>query len=684
MFNTLTMRLGCVLLALAGYATPASSVEVADRVRVEGLQTIDEASVKKWLAPQLTFVDSSGVSMAKADDLAFFLETALLDRGYRGAEVEWQVLGEGENGVISLKVSEGPTQGVRQFFVIGNEALEEAAIVELLTDTTRKRLGLKADAPVPYVESDLKSGRNKLEEFYSLLGYIEARVEMNTDTSQSGASVSITIEEGPRFLVGEVTLPEAPSEKLEEAFTSAQKDFSGQNYNEAILAKLRSRLREAAVDSGFYEAKVTVEEGNIRPLEDERIVEVVALLEWGEPVQVSGIRVNGNEKTEDEFFQQHFSGLVENPYSPNDTNRAVEELLQTGAFETIRTDPVKQEDGSFVLDVEVEEGYSRSLGIYAGFTNYEGPLGGFEFRNLNLFGSVRTFDAEIEFSKRGARGAINYTDPWFLNTAQRFSAGIFAQNRQEEGYEKFETGGNYELTKRFGRKEKNRFTFFGRASYTDVHDSDIAPQFLGDTDYFAHFVGISVAHDRRDNPNLPREGFIAQASASVATSGIGSEVEFFKATGKLGYYFPVGSHTLRLIARAGSIAPMGDTQEIPIDLRFFNGGPFTVRSFQERSLGARDPSSGYHIGGEFYTVFNFEYEIPISAFDGLSIVTFADAGNLLQDSDDASLDQMRYAVGSGLRYLTPIGPIRLEYGYNPDQQPGEPDGTMHLGFGFSY
>ncbi|MEM6916918.1 MAG: BamA/TamA family outer membrane protein, partial [Verrucomicrobiota bacterium] len=68
----------------------------------------------------------------------------------------------------------------------------------------------------------------------------------------------------------------------------------------------------------------------------------------------------------------------------------------------------------------------------------------------------------------------------------------------------------------------------------------------------------------------------------------------------------------------------------------------------------------------------------------LSLVTFADAGNLLQDSDDASLDDLRYAVGAGLRYLTPIGPIRLEYGYNPDQKPGEPDGTMHLGFGFSY
>ncbi len=672
------------LLFLAGALPVCALAELGTKVQIEGLQTIEVKTVEEWLAPQLKFIESSGVSMAKADDLAYFLETALLDRGYEGTQVDWRVDGEGENGVISLKVSEGQSKGVRQFLVSGNEALEDNAVIELLTETTRKRLDLKPLDPVPFVPSDVEAGRKKLIGFYALLGHVEAAIEVNAGESQSGTTVAVTIDEGAHFVFGELVLPEAPTTRLKEAFAKTRKDFTGKNYNPAAAANIQSRLRSAAVDAGYYEASVTVEPGEIAITDDRRVIEVVALFEWGDPVEVSAIRVNGNEKTDDEFFERHFEGLVENPYSPNDTNKAVEELLQTGAFETVRTDPVKQEDGSFVLDVEVEEGYSRTLGVFAGFTNYEGAVGGFEFRNLNLLGSVRTIDAEIEFSKRGLRGSLNYVDPWFLNTDNRFRAGLFAQNREEEGYEKWETGGSYELTKRFGRNQRNQVTFFGRASYTDVHESDIAPQFLGDTDYLAHFVGVSISHDQRDNPNLPRKGFIAQTSASVATSALGSEVEFFKATGKLGYYLPVGTHTLRLGARAGAIAPMGDTQAIPIDLRFFNGGPFTVRSFQERSLGAIDPGSGYHIGGEFYTAFNAEYEIPVNAFNGLSFVTFADAGNLIGDADDASLDNMRYAVGAGLRYLTPIGPIRLEYGYNPDQQPGEPQGTMHLGFGFSY
>ena len=223
-----------------------------------------------------------------------------------------------------------------------------------------------------------------------------------------------------------------------------------------------------------------------------------------------------------------------------------------------------------------------------------------------------------------------------------------------------------------------------RAAYTDVHDADIDPVFLGDRKYFSSQIGISLTHDRRDNPRRPRKGYIAQTSLSTATDLLGSEVEYLKATGRLGYYLPVGDNTLRLGARAGMISPTGDTAAIPIDLRFFSGGPDSVRSFQERSLGLHDPTSGDPVGGNFYTLFNVEYEVPLPLFDGLSIVPFADAGNLLFDDSDASLDDLRYAIGLGLRYETPIGPLRAEYGFNPDQRPGEPQGTFHVGFGFAY
>jgi outer membrane protein insertion porin family len=126
--------------------------------------------------------------------------------------------------------------------------------------------------------------------------------------------------------------------------------------------------------------------------------------------------------------------------------------------------------------------------------------------------------------------------------------------------------------------------------------------------------------------------------------------------------------------------------EIPIDERFFNGGSTTVRSFGERDLGPHD--NGDPIGGEFFSVFNVEYTFPL--YGELLGAVFFDAGNLLPNAADpfqhvtAGLDDMRYAVGVGLRYKLPIGPVRLDYGYNPDKRADEDVGAFHFSFGFAF
>ena len=686
MWHTDSIRLRYLLPVLAGVALLCPGrIEAQDLVRFEGLQSVSTEQARTWLKPQITFINSTGVSMARADDVAYFLENAMRERGYKKASVDWKLIGEGDGRHILLQVSEGSSSTISGFRVSGNEALEDDAVVELMTATTRKRLELKPDATLPYVKSDLASGRKKILQFYALLGYNNVEIDVDSETSASGIQVIVQIDEGIQKSVGEIVLPTATSLAMEEKFEKVREDFVGRKFNGGLVANLKTRLRSIAVNSGYYEADVEITEEEIAGSENsEAQMRLIAAIEWGAPVSVSGISVTGNERVKNHFFERHFGDLVGQPYSPGETTAAVDELLQTGAFETIRTDPVQQEDGSLHLNVEVEESYTRTLGVFGGFTNYEGPIGGFEFRNLNLLGSVRTLDSAIEFSRRGARGELNFSDPWFLDTDLEFGAGLFGQNRQEEGYEKWEVGGNYKFSKSFGEEDRSTVALFGRASYTEVQDADISAPFLGDTEYFVHFLGLSLSHDARDDPASPREGFIAQTSAGVSTSGLGSEVDYFKATGRLGYYHPVGNHNFRMAARAGMINPIGDTNEIPIDLRLYNGGPQTVRSFQERSLGPRDPISGYHIGGEFYTIFNVEYEIPVKQVDGLSFVAFGDAGNLLLDANDASLDQLRYAIGVGLRYRTPIGPLRFEYGYNPDQQPGEPQGTFHVGFGFAY
>ncbi len=657
---------------------------MAGLVEIEGVRSVSAEKAHAWIASQEEYVKSAGISPARADDLAYFLETALRQRGYSKATVDWRLTGSGQERRIHLIVDEGSELKLGRLTVDGAKALDDAAIFELLTTPTTKRLKNVETKNLPYVKTDIEEGRAQVVAFYQLMGYREAKVAVNTRIESGRANLHLTVIEGNDSIVGNIILPSPPDPSLTAEFERIRESFQGKVFSAAVPDSLASRVREVAVNRGYYHAKVNVEERNGGQEAGQERVDLLASADWGAPVSISTVRVKGNEKVKTEFFNRHFASLLDRPYSPAKSIETVNDLLQTGAFETVRTDISDLADGTYALDVEVEEGYSRTLGIYGGFTNYEGPIAGFEFRHLNLFGMVRRADAALEFSQRGVRGEANYTDPWFLDSPIQFTGGLFALNRVERGYEKLKTGGRYEFTHRFGPEKKDSIAFFGEAAYTDVHDADISPAYLGKTNYFAHQMGLSFARDRRDDPRRPHKGYIAQASMAAASSAMGSEIEYWKATGRLGFYLPFGDQTLRLGARSGIISPMGGTKDIPIDLRYFNGGPFSVRSFQERSLGPRDPKSGDPVGGNFYTIFNAEYEIPISALPGLSIVPFADAGNLLFDESDAGLSHLRYALGLGLRYDTPIGPIRLEYGWNPDAQAGEPDGTLHLGFGLGY
>ena len=146
--------------------------------------------------------------------------------------------------------------------------------------------------------------------------------------------------------------------------------------------------------------------------------------------------------------------------------------------------------------------------------------------------------------------------------------------------------------------------------------------------------------------------------------------EFERAGTPLQHWFRQSS--IAFGARSGIIHSLtssgsDEATAIPIDERFFIGGATTVRSFGERDLGPHD-NHGHPVGGEFYTVFNVEYTFPI--FGELQGAVFTDAGNLLPSSEDIGLNDMRYAIGAGLRYKLPVGPIRLDYGVNPDPRDG--------------
>jgi outer membrane protein assembly factor BamA len=358
-------------------------------------------------------------------------------------------------------------------------------------------------------------------------------------------------------------------------------------------------------------------------------------------------------------------------------------VLRTGLFENLRVTPTPVEGDTIRLDLTESEAKSKELGFTGGYGSYEGAMVGVQAADRDLFGSGRPLSFNLALSERGVLGELLYVDPWFLDSQYGMRSRLFSQLRNEEGYSHDDVGLRMDIT----RKVLPHFALgaFVEGAHTSVSDAltgtTIPQDLLGPTEYTRVSIGLTQTTDFRNDPINVERGFIFTSSFEFGL--INGEPGFLRGSGRFSYYLPIDKCMLAFGARGGYIdSLMG---ELPIDVRFFNGGGATVRSFAERGLGPTD----YHdnpVGGNLFSVFNIEFTFPISG--GLEGATFVDAGSLHNNEFDgegpSAAGGMRYAVGLGLRYKLPIGPLRIDYGVNPDRRPGEPFGAFNFSFGFAF
>jgi outer membrane protein assembly complex protein YaeT len=684
--------LGFVLLFAVATGRVAAEAEeeeeeaqVGTNVTINGLNSITDAEARSHIRSQLRHIDKNGVSTARADDAAYFLQLELRKRGYEKAEVDWRLPAADR---IVLDVEEGEIFDLAEIISEGNEALSDEAIYELMTTETRDHFGLNLKDRLPYVVDDIETGRDQVAEYYTLLGRSDAEVTLldpvfTSASADKRATVRLRIVEGKVYRNGAIDLGMPPDPSLAEKFAQLKAEYADQIFVPSVSLQIQTRLKRIATAAGYFEAQVEVTAGE--PSDQGEVVRVNFSTEanYGRQFRLNAVKLSGNEKVKDRYFQRMFADQIGETFDPAATNEVISEMLSSGAFRRVTGRAVVADREQGLLDFvgEVEEADRRELGLFGGYGTYEGPIVGFSFRHLNMLGLVHRFDATIEASLRGYTGDVIYTDPHFLWSDWRATASIFSRNRYNEGYSKLEGGLRFELSRRF--YDIHSLTFFAQGGYTTITDADIVRPFLGREDYLDDFVGISYELAKLDDRASPTKGYFFQISSSIASTALGGAFDYSRSFLKLNYYLPFGPTKLRFGARSGAAIPFGggDDEVLPIDLRFFNGGSRSVRSFTERDLGPKDPG-GYPVGGEFFTTFNVEYEIPLVG--PLSLAMFTDAGNLIYEYSNPSLDNMHYAAGAGLRLNSPLGPLRVDYGHNMNQGEGEPSGTIHVGFGIAF
>ena len=674
----------------------------ASVIEFRGQHAFDEKELRSQLKEQITTIDDFGLTAARGDDLAFFLAVFYRKHGYAKVDVRYVIESSDR---LRLEINEGPLMTLGNVIFDGNTREPAKKLFEYAVGPTRERYS-KLQKNLPFVAADVQEGADLVHRFYIAEGFLDAVVDPPRYTYREQSNqvdAIIPIHEGKQYFFGDVSFSGRAIYDAE-TLRGQMLDLLQQPYTDARVADIPRRLQTYFKTRGYYDVKVEATGAPEEAVNGRVPVEIA--IAAGPLYHFDGVTVSGLDRLRPGYVTKRFSKLSGQTYSPDVLDERFRTLMGTGLFNVLQIKPVPVGGNLLRLDISAEEAKSKEFGLAIGYGSYEGGIFGVLFRDRDLFGYGRPLTTSIEVSQRGYKGEIAYEDPFLFDTDFAFKARLAALTFDFDGYSKFELGGRLELTRKITKQDEAGVIFAVR--HVEITSAAIKPIFLGETSYFVNTLGFTNTFDLRESPLVSPRGLVINNTLDLALNAFGSDIEFVRGTVRVGYYIPFGpkplapgvvedntgsglqrwfrQSSLAFGARAGIIHSLttsgaDEATAIPIDERFFNGGGNTVRSFGECDLGPHD-RKGHPIGGEFFTIFNIEYTVPI--FGELEGALFTDAGNLLPTAEEPGLDDMRYALGVGLRYKLPIGPVRLDYGVNPNPQNGEDFGAFHFSFGFAF
>ena len=646
----------------------------------EGNDAIGDSALSDVIVDVMTEFDQTTTHRSVLDDAAYAIESHYRSRGWVDAQASYELDESVSNTLLAIiRIEEGPRCELIDIHVDGASNSREDEIAELLKSEKRALF----DDTSWFVKSEAESKVSTITRYYLELGYLLVRVdepEIEFNEERTTAKLRYNIDEGARFHIAELVF-ENDSPFSESELLAALSDHVGEPYSPQADRRIQSSLTELLGEHGYRDAKVRVR----RRADDETgDVALVVKVKAGPHVVVGSIRVEGNQRTKTELILARLDAPIGEPLTPTRERRSFRRLFTSGLFSSIKLIFEGAPDESErTLIVQVEENPSREVFVEPGWGSYE--LGRIKagFRDQNIFGTGRSFRAESVASVRHLEFEVGLSDPYFFGSDIFADISATSLKRIEPSFTRLSNGVDASLTRRIEKEFEAGFGYqFRRSAAEDVDVTD--PAALAALDNLSiSAVELSLRYDTRDNPLVPTRGSTARFSTQWGDKVLGSELDFVRARCQMTHFVPLyEAGTLGFTLRTGAIIPTHDTAEIPLQERYFNGGGGSVRSFRENLLGPLD-ATGEALGGEAFTVLSAEWRHPLSG--NLSSALFFDLGNVAGNYEDYfEFNDFRSAIGIGLRYMLPIGPLRLDGGWNPNPEENDEDFVLHFSVGMPF
>jgi outer membrane protein insertion porin family len=655
------------------------------------------------------------------------------ERGYFLAEVESEITPQKNNEVrIVFRIEEHAEVTVRRITFIGNHEIPDEELRALMFTGNAGFFAFGSGGP--YRQDAFERDIAVISALYYDRGYLNVQIStprVMLTPDRNGIEISITIEEGPRFRIRQLRIYERGDDGREVEPIDGRRNLrnmvrarAGDYFNRAELLEDLGAVRTLYRDHGYANVEANPQT-RLDPVHQE--VDVIIPVVRGPMVYFERIEVHGNTKTRDKVVRREMEIAEGEPFHETNLELSRRRVTALGFFERV---DVSTEEGSapdkIEVHVEVSERPTGTFQVGVGFSSIENFIATAQVQQANLFGNGQNLSLQAQVS--GLRQLINirFYEPYFLDSDFSTSIDLFDQLRIYTDFSLQSRGGS--LTYGYPLVEphlvasltysgtldrvstRQQTTFLGTASTVSVFRRlPLANLF---NDGFTSSLRPAITYDTRDNRLFPTSGMYVRGSTELATHYLGSDNEFLKHRFIARFYYPLGAGFVAKLNTETGHVTSPNREGVPIFARFFLGGILDVRGFHWRSIGPRiplmtstDPNSrpiDANIGGNLSYFQNLEVEFPIVEAVGVRGVVFTDAGNawnLEENYCDAarggtipsvqspcfdgfdSLRLLRTSWGFGIRWFSPLGPLRFEWGFPFKPLAGEDSSVFEFTIG---
>lgn len=629
----------------------------------------------KDLLKEMPFFEAGDFNTNLVEDAVNKMLSLYHQKGYPFAQIAPVITSE--NDLISLN-----------FFVFEGKKVEIKAIsfngISLPENRLKEVMSL-TEGEI-YNPDLLDTDREGIEEFYHALGYLTAGVEKFRSKYEEGSQeidIHIKVNEGVKTKIARVDI-DGPHLITEEELRKVIGIKPGAPYNEVDISDARYRIIQLYNSRGFTDAVVSV----MRDFEEQKVFLTFQILE-GDITYFGKTIVTGNLSTKYEVIKresEHYEGM---PFNHGILAKERQELYKLGLFTDVDMEVLDRYDHKRDILIHVNEGNAGAVEFGFGYADYERFRGFVDVSYRNLWGMNRQSSLRFELSSLDRRYILQYLEPWFLNKQIPFRVFLLYEDRKEVNIDTRET--RYRLTRygaTAGIEKKLSDTLKAELYYefSNVDTFDVQPDVIlsrEDTETLAiSALRPGLIYDTRDNPIDPKKGIFSGISLKYTSPILLSETNFLKLLFHGSIYHQIYKRFVFAMSLRGGLSwGYHGTEDLPIVERFFLGGRTTVRGYEQDTLGPKG-SDGNPTGGNAFLLGNLE--IRSSLGKGIGIVAFLDGGNVWQKTQDTEFGSLKYTAGLGIRYNTPVGPIRIDYGHKLQREKGESSGELHFSIGHAF